>query len=825
MRAMTGSRRTGLLSSLAVFLLPALGVGIAGAQGPQVGDIVPLQIPDVSEFPEAVQTRDFLCVAVTDNAYWLVQDSTYLGTNPDEPDTAAVWGNFVTQAEIDSLTAQFEGAGVDVYGTVTTMFGQVPDTDSDPKIWIVFADMPDFFQNSSGPSTRVGRVAWVQPTDIDGSGAFNNHDIFYINVGPFKTNLGIATQLRTWHIPSGLAMLIRTGVRPDDDLWVVRGLGQIAQYEVYGLTYVALGPNKMGVMGNMTRFETASVLELSQWNSGGQGLKANDFGANCGQEFLWLMYLQQRVNPEVIAGIVAADTTGMYAIARAIDPSVPDSSSLLTVVAPIYNDWLITNTVSELRSGYAGGIYTYAFLDGETYQFSHSGKSAAFVEEFTTYPFGNWIAGATTGMAAPVWAAQYCKFVSGYEAAPTVLFNGMYSDGGGSGPPINGKWTLALIGTDGTDITDVQFVSLDEFYHGTFDLAGGGTNFLVLTNNNPGGTGDLRFVLTQDSDPAQVLFSMFQNLADPQYLDVYTSPYDGVTEIPEGFDWYGPIFNASHLATGGTPDSTSTIDMAVFGDSLTIWSVRFSAWEAGTYDMNIAGFDSAGLPIETSRELAVGYSEGSAMALEVASARLDLPAGSTAPGQVVMLAETDVLGMALASQQPISACEPAMQGIVAGPVSIGNVNGTISFPASSQRGAVYRFDGDAWDRLDSYWQSGRMFAPVTGGGIYAYGTAAGVSSPELPAVLTLAGNSPNPFGSETVISFSLPSTGRTSVLVYDVTGRVVRTLADGDMTAASHSLVWDGRDDSGNPVGAGIYFCRLEASGQSAVQKMIRVAE
>jgi hypothetical protein len=822
MRAMTGSRRTGLLSSLAVFLLPALGVGVAGAL--DVGEVVQLQVPDVSEFPSAVETRSFLCVAETDNAYWLVQDSTYLGTNPDEPDTSAVWGNFVTQAEIDSLTAQFEGAGVDVYGTVTAMFGQVPDTDGDPKIWIVFADIPDFFQNSSGPSTRVGRVAWVQPADIDGSGTFNNHDIFYINVGPFKTNQGIATQLRTWHIPSGLAMLIRTGVRPDDDLWVVRGLGQIAQYEVYGLTYVALGPNKMGVVGNMTRFQTASVLELPLWNSGGQGLKANDFGANCGQEFLWFMYVQQRTRADIFGAIAQSDTTGMLGIARAIDPSVADSIAIEQLVYPIYSDWLVTNVVSELRSDYAGGNYTYSFLDGETYQFTHSAMAAAFVEEFLAYPFPHFIALPPNGMAAPVFAAQYVEFNGDYAPSPLIYFNGMFNDGlGGSGNLINGKWFLTLVQTDGSDVVSVAPVTLDQYYHGTFDLGGGGTNYLTVTNSNPGGTANLRFVLSQDADAPEVLIAIHQNLANQQYANIYTSPYNPATMFPDGFDWYGPIFDASHLVAGGEPDSVSRLAMTVLTE--TIWGSLFSAWASGTYDLSVAGFDSAGLPIETSRELAVGFSEGNAMALEVASARLDLPAGSTAPGQVVMLAETDVLGLALASQQPIGSCEPAMQGIVAGPVSIGSVNGTLSFPASTQRGAVYRFNGEGWDRLDSYWQSGRMFAPVADGGIYAYGTATGVSSPELPAVLTLAGNSPNPFGSETVISFSLPSTGRTSVLVYDVTGRVVRTLADGDMSAASHSLVWDGRDDSGNPVGAGIYFCRLEASGQSAVQKMIRVAE
>jgi len=821
MRAFTGSRRTGFLSSLAVFLLPALGVGVGVASALDVGEVIQLLVPDVSQFPDDPVEMDFTCVAITEHAVWLVQDSTYLGSNPETPDTDAVWQNYITQAEIDSLTAQFEGAGVDVYGTITAQFGQPTDVDGDGKVWMVLADLPDFYQNSGGPPSRIGASVRVVTGDIDGTQSFNNHDIVYVNAGAFETQQSVASKLRCWYIPSGLAMLIRTGVRPDEELWLLRGLGQIAQYERYGLTNVVVGPSKMGVQGNMQNFENSASIELTAWSS---GLKALDFSRNMGQEFLWFMYLEQRIGSDVISGIAQADTTGMYAVARAIDPTVPDSVSLETLVFPIYDDWLVTNVVNQFRSDYAGGIYRYDFLDGSTYQFTHANQVASFVGSFNYYPFPNWIADIAKGMNAPVFAAQYCRFLDDYSPEPTVLFNGMYSDAIGSGPPINGKWTAIRIGTDGSDITDVSEVDLDSYYNGSFDLTGGGANYLVLTNNNPGGTSGLRFVVSQDFEAPEILIAMFQNLANPQYVDVYTSPYDATTGQPEGFDWYGPIFTPSHLTSVG-PDSTANVKMSAFGDSLTIWSTRFTAWQAGTYDMTVAGFDSAGLTSQNTRQLAIGYAEGGAMVLVVTSARLDLPAGSTAPGQVVALAETDLLGLAIASQQTIGSVEPAMQGILAGPVSVSNVSGTLSFPASTQRGAVYRFNGSGWDRLDSYWQEGRMYAPVSGGGIFAYGTAPGVASPELPAVLTMAANSPNPFGSETVISFSLPSTGHVSVLVYDVTGRVVRTLADGDMTAASHSLVWDGRDDSGNTVGAGLYFCRLQASGQSAVQKMIRVAE
>jgi flagellar hook assembly protein FlgD len=51
----------------------------------------------------------------------------------------------------------------------------------------------------------------------------------------------------------------------------------------------------------------------------------------------------------------------------------------------------------------------------------------------------------------------------------------------------------------------------------------------------------------------------------------------------------------------------------------------------------------------------------------------------------------------------------------------------------------------------------------------------------------------------------------------------VRTLANEDMAAANHSIVWDGTDSNGQPLGAGVYFCRLEAQGQVLTQKIMMV--
>ena len=72
---------------------------------------------------------------------------------------------------------------------------------------------------------------------------------------------------------------------------------------------------------------------------------------------------------------------------------------------------------------------------------------------------------------------------------------------------------------------------------------------------------------------------------------------------------------------------------------------------------------------------------------------------------------------------------------------------------------------------------------------------------------------PNPFYKSTTVVLSLREQGPASVRVYDVAGRTVRTLLNSVQPAGERVLAWDGRDDSGTPLGAGVYMLRLEAGG------------
>ncbi len=83
-------------------------------------------------------------------------------------------------------------------------------------------------------------------------------------------------------------------------------------------------------------------------------------------------------------------------------------------------------------------------------------------------------------------------------------------------------------------------------------------------------------------------------------------------------------------------------------------------------------------------------------------------------------------------------------------------------------------------------------------------------------------NVPNPFNPMTVIRFDLARSGRVQLRIYDVAGRLVRTLVDAEMPAGrDHEASWNGLDDSGQRLGSGVYFYRLDAAGERLTRKLV----
>lgn len=97
--------------------------------------------------------------------------------------------------------------------------------------------------------------------------------------------------------------------------------------------------------------------------------------------------------------------------------------------------------------------------------------------------------------------------------------------------------------------------------------------------------------------------------------------------------------------------------------------------------------------------------------------------------------------------------------------------------------------------------------------------------PPLPDHLTLLGAAPNPFNPTTTIRFLVPSgpTRPYNLRIYDISGRLVRELAEGPIGAGLHIVPWDGRNDRGSFVGSGIYLYRVDVGDAQLTGKMVLV--
>lgn len=88
--------------------------------------------------------------------------------------------------------------------------------------------------------------------------------------------------------------------------------------------------------------------------------------------------------------------------------------------------------------------------------------------------------------------------------------------------------------------------------------------------------------------------------------------------------------------------------------------------------------------------------------------------------------------------------------------------------------------------------------------------------------LQLYPNVPNPFGASTNIWFRIDRDQPVTVALYDLTGRLVRTLARSLLTAGLHRVEWDGRDEASRSVRAGIYVVKVQTTGEQVWRKIIR---
>ena len=141
--------------------------------------------------------------------------------------------------------------------------------------------------------------------------------------------------------------------------------------------------------------------------------------------------------------------------------------------------------------------------------------------------------------------------------------------------------------------------------------------------------------------------------------------------------------------------------------------------------------------------------------------------------------------------------------------------------------AVWLITEDTWavtdlrERAELTLPSGRThrFRLVVGSETFAESVSAGQD--RLPVAFALGASYPNPFASTTSFSLALPREASVELTVYDVTGRRVRTLHSGALSAGRHTVSWNATDESGSRVAPGVYFAKMSSDGFTGSQKVV----
>ena len=126
---------------------------------------------------------------------------------------------------------------------------------------------------------------------------------------------------------------------------------------------------------------------------------------------------------------------------------------------------------------------------------------------------------------------------------------------------------------------------------------------------------------------------------------------------------------------------------------------------------------------------------------------------------------------------------------------------------------LYSSDLNSEVRLDAI-----LSSSVYGDQLFSYGTAEVLSESSVPEGYIIEAAYPNPFNPSTSFRFGLPVSEHIKVVVHDISGSVVETLVDSDMSAGYHQVTWNASDQS-----SGVYFVKLVGSMGVSTQKIVLV--
>ncbi|MGQ0723095.1 MAG: InlB B-repeat-containing protein [Candidatus Eiseniibacteriota bacterium] len=541
--------------------------------------------------------------------------------------------------------------------------------------------------------------------------------------------------------------------------------------------------------------------------------------------------------------------------------------ALVNIVATPNAGWVFNGWQGTGSGSYTGPGFTHTILIGgpitQTGTFTFpvmwpvtmsAGAGGTVAPASATYPNGasvQIVATPSPGYVFKTWIGTGSGSYSGTSNPATITVNGAITEGAlflkavsiaiTTSPP--GK----RIGVDGVDYVSPR----------VFDWIGSTLHTVNVDTVTVAGPGDRdRFVQWSDG-PATVSRTIFVPAVAKTYTATYVHEYElDFQDPPEGTsqpgDGYrtagsavpitavpGPGFAFVQWAGTGSGSYTGTANPATVTmngpitqtPSFRPLGYEFSISASATDPLINADVPTGGVRL---LHLWMVCSDAGISALE-ADVTGDLPVLGFAPaGGVLNIGTNTALLLAI----PGCATTGAM---LLGQLIVTDTGGTLCLGTSAAHGVLGAVDcvtfGVSTPQVTGFSSSGGQPCVVTGN---ACGTAivpetAGETArsesaaappavpalPMLPTENAFLGARPNPFAGRTDLHFAVAEPSRVALTIYDVTGRLVRRLADEDMAAGEHLQSWDGRGENGSRAAGGVYFVRLEIGSFRQTERIV----
>jgi photosystem II stability/assembly factor-like uncharacterized protein len=165
----------------------------------------------------------------------------------------------------------------------------------------------------------------------------------------------------------------------------------------------------------------------------------------------------------------------------------------------------------------------------------------------------------------------------------------------------------------------------------------------------------------------------------------------------------------------------------------------------------------------------------------------------------------------------------ALQGIGFISEDVGWASGRGIASETEDGGTTWSSNGVLDGRVNRIRVLNEHLAYAVGSRVYKY-TAEAVNleeEPGLPMAFSLEQNYPNPFNPFTIIRYVLDEPAQVHLSVYDLRGRLIRTLENRHKGGGGYEVIWNGDDEAGQVVSSGVYFYRLSVDGEVETRRMV----